>query len=722
MGSAEGPDVKPHLPMAENDKKSIKSILKKPFQVLFQKDKKKEKKQVIVEEQKPAAIKSPPKVTPVSVLLENFQKLQIDKKKEEDEEDEFKNFSFKVVEEENDRTQVRADSHSSKDSGFSEKSTTEADSEDEKEKQLIDALKDLTVETKDEKEKKKRKIQTVFVSRGPIRNKVGDHGASSHPYNAGHQTTAENVYRQINQINRQTFSGGQVLTKCTPTDYLSEINYVLNQVEKNVQNSAQNSVQEQESNWQVAMEFLEKSTEPKNILHDFPQTQLTQDFSVVNSYQPSLPEPNPIEEFSNANHAAYDEFTELGFTSITDYVEEDNTSRIDKTSIFPTPPRSENIPSPMSDTAYNQSHSEYTLSPELSSPLSNSDNEKYQDIAPFEMSQQDYPSCVTDMEGDTFDRSRKERTSTSSMTMKQYKDMQKDISSSFSKKECCQISRKTCKQIFLEHMEKLKMEDRRDLCVKVAGLDLKTAYGVLHHILRSLSTSEKEEDLQLALFNLICERVLAQKPSLFVSDFGLNLIKLSALRCYRRPLLTRYLVQCVRKALRSNDLPHGTEHVFHEVDALGDNLVIACVRAGDVCADALSELVRKEASEIPLFDIHHVNTEGYTALHVACSLHSAESPKVHILHVLLQHGDADVWKGDVKGGDTSLHLAINSPTCDLRLVMIIFRHIDRKLWKRLAHAHNRSSVTPLEYARSAVKSTTRQNYPHEVLEFLKKCR
>ncbi|KPJ21641.1 hypothetical protein RR48_00399 [Papilio machaon] len=54
--------------------------------------------------------------------------------------------------------------------------------------------------------------------------------------------------------------------------------------------------------------------------------------------------------------------------------------------------------------------------------------------------------------------------------------------------------------------------------------------------------------------------------------------------------------------------------------------------------------------------------------------------------------------------------------------MIIFRHIDRKMWKKLAHVQNRSSVTPLEYARSAIKSTTRQNYPHEVLEFLKKCR
>ncbi|CAH2065082.1 unnamed protein product, partial [Iphiclides podalirius] len=705
MGSAERSEVKPHLPMADNDRKSIKSILKKPFQALFQKEKKKEKKQVLVEESKPAA-KPAPKVTPVSVLLENFQRLQIDKK---DEEDEFSNFTYKVVEEGS--APARTDSHSSEDSGFSEKSVAETSAEEEK--QLIDALQELKVDTKESKEKKGKKVQTVFVSRGPVRNKVGDYGASVHPYNNSHPD-AENVYRQINQINRHTFSGGHVLTKCTPADYLSEISFVLNQVERNVQNSALNSEQDQERDWQVAMEFLEGSreaAEPRSILDDFVQAQAGQDF-VVSGYQASAPEPNPVEEFSNANHAVYADYGDFELSI-------GGCSEPHKPSIFPTPPRSENTASPVSEPY--PPNSEYTLSPGVSSPLYNSDNEKYQEIA-YEVAQRELPRCVAETENS--DGKSRERTSSSSMTMKQYKDLQKEISGGYSKKECCQTDRRTCKEIFLEHMEKLKMEDRRALCVKVASLDLKTAYGVLQHILLSLSTSDTEEHLHMALLNLICERIIAQKPELFLGDFGLGVLKLAVLRCHRRPLLTRYLVQCVRGAIKSESAPRykENEHVFHEVDALGDNLLIACARVGDSCAEALGELVRREADQPPLFDVHHANGDGYTALHVACSLHSAECPREYTLHVLLQHAGADVWRGDMKGGDTALHLAVNSPTCELRLVMVMFRHVDRKLWKRLAHKQNRSSVTPLEYARSAVKSTTRQNYPHEVLEFLRKCR
>lgn len=281
-------------------------------------------------------------------------------------------------------------------------------------------------------------------------------------------------YPQINQINRQTFSGGQVLTKCTPTDYLSEINFVLNQVEQNVQNSALNSEQDQETDWQVAMEFLEKSTAVADISHsilqDFPQAEAVQDFNLVAGYKATVPEPNPVEEFSTANHAAYDDVTEFELGFIADYAEPH------KPSIFPTPPRSDN--SPVSD-AYNPPNSEYTLSPGVSSPLYNSDNEKYQEIT-YDAGQRDFPKCVTNLEGDgerDFDRRSRERSSSSSMTMKQYKDLQKDISNAYSKKQCCQTNRRTCKQIFLEHMEKLEMEERRELCVKVANLDLKTSYG-----------------------------------------------------------------------------------------------------------------------------------------------------------------------------------------------------------------------------------------------------
>lgn len=50
--------------------------------------------------------------------------------------------------------------------------------------------------------------------------------------------------------------------------------------------------------------------------------------------------------------------------------------------------------------------------------------------------------------------------------------------------------------------------------------------------------------------------------------------------------------------------------LFEQVNDLGDNLFIACARAGDECGDTLSELVRKEENDPPLFNIHHTNTNG----------------------------------------------------------------------------------------------------------------
>ncbi|KPJ19909.1 hypothetical protein RR48_01545 [Papilio machaon] len=532
--------------MADTDKRSIKNILKKPFRVLFQKEKKKEKKQELKEKENIQEVKEtkPIKVTQVSELLDNLQKLEIK------EEDELANFSYKVIKDE-ERNPIRTDSHSSEDSGYSEKAQA-----DEKEDELIESLKDLKV-TKDDEDKRKKKLQTVYIVRGPTKAKLIDSRTSIHPYGTS-LDTVESKYRQISQVNKHTLSGGHVITKCTSTEYQPDITTVLKQIDKDVQNFQQNSEQDRERDWLVAMEFLAK-TEKTNILQGFPEDEISQEFNEIKSYPTKEPEPNPIEEFSTANHAAYEEFTDLELASITDYI--DN-SRNEK-SIFPTPPRSETMTSPISD-AYN------TLSPELSSPLYNSDNEKYQDIQEVI----EFPKCVTSHD---FDRTKKERTSTSSMTLKQYKDLQKDISTEFLKKICCQSNRKTCRQIFLEHMEKLKKEDRKDLCVKVANLDLKTAYGVLHHILLSLSSSDKEEDVQMSLFSLICERVMAQKSVLFLSDFGLSLIKSSALRCYKRPILTRYLVHCARTALKFNAPPPGTEYLFHEV-RIGIITILAVAR------------------------------------------------------------------------------------------------------------------------------------------------
>ncbi|VVC90789.1 unnamed protein product [Leptidea sinapis] len=134
-----------------------------------------------------------------------------------------------------------------------------------------------------------------------------------------------------------------------------------------------------------------------------------------------------------------------------------------------------------------------------------------------------------------------------------------------------------------------------------------------------------------------------------------------SLLCPARPILTRYLVQCIQR-----------------VDALGDNLLIACARAGDRYALVLNEL------------------------RTPCRL---QHPHLDIVPRSYRSCPVGAWER------RPLERAVNSANCDLKLVMVIFKHVERKI-----------SVTPLEYARSAIKSTSRQNYPPEVLEFLKKCR
>lgn len=44
---------------------------------------------------------------------------------------------------------------------------------------------------------------------------------------------------------------------------------------------------------------------------------------------------------------------------------------------------------------------------------------------------------------------------------------------------------------------------------------------------------------------------------------------------------------------------------------------------------------------------------GYTALHVACRQHGASNPRLHTVHVLLEHASADIWKG-VRNTDSHL--------------------------------------------------------------------
>lgn len=645
----------------------------------------------------------------VDNILDSFQTLKISALKEQDED---AAFTKKFIEE--DRRSERIDSQSSEDSGF-------ADVKEEDD--VIETVKSVS-------NKGEKRLQKIVSARKPIRAKLNDSSTTARPYPVQDDLNC----RQISQINKNTLTGGQVLVNANlPQDNFAEVDIALKKCEQ----LSRNAQQEQSAvHWQDVMDIIHKDNPGQNgttkhqevplqtdvmyncllsppsedLLSDFVSIQ-QDSFGQIHIEPHNMVQPNPIEQFDERTQLPnYEECVEIskmlelddGITSMT--TEEE----LHKSFIFPTPPRSENVPSPRSEsqTSFYRPHSDYTLSPERSSPI-NSDYEKFQEIFPFE----EFPYVE------------KTPTPVNTMTMKQFKDLQKEISYKFSKKECCQANRKCCKEILEGHMQKLKKEDRRNLCFNIAKLDLKTAYGVLHQIILSFCRGTEQEDLQLALFGLLCERVLVQSPSLFVGDFGLNLLKSAVLRCPQKDFLTRYLVHCIRTAMKVEPaLVANKEFVFDELDALGDNLLIACVRQGDRCALVLGEIFRKEADQIPLFKIHHTNGDGYTALHVACNQHSTAESKLHIIHVLLEHGGADIWKGDVKGGDTAIHLAVNSANCDLNLVLMIFKQVHRKEWKKLAHCHNMSSVTPLEYARSATKSTTRQNYPPEVLDFLKRCR
>lgn len=299
---------------------------------------------------------------------------------------------------------------------------------------------------------------------------------------------------QISQINKHTLTGGQVLVNPNipqlSQDNFSEVDIALKKCEQ----ISRNAQKEQASThyWQDVMEIIHKDntvqdtfriqeelafqTDPmyqsllsppsEDILSDFISIQ-QESFGTIHIEPQKVAQPNPIEEFDERSQLPnYEECVEIskllelddGITSLT--TEEE----LNKSFIFPTPPRSENVPSPRSEsqTSFYRPNSEYTLSPERSSPMYISDYEKYQEIYPFE----EFPQAEE-----------KVTSPVNTMTMKRFKDLQKEISYNFSKKECCQLNKKSCKDVLKTHMQKLKEEERRNLCFNVAKLDLKTAYG-----------------------------------------------------------------------------------------------------------------------------------------------------------------------------------------------------------------------------------------------------
>lgn len=724
MGSATVPNAKP-VPMENTDKRSLKTL----FKFLFPKKKEKPKNTKQLQIQNEEKQETKPQKDAVAAILENFQKLDLLEKKEEiknetnEKDDEFENFSYKVVEE---ARSERIHSQSS-DSGYSEKSENSDKPENtDKIDELTDGLKNLNVFADD----KKKKLQTVVVKRAPIRSNLTDYVPSTCPY----PQRETDPFRQINQINKKTLTGGQVIVnndQLFPDDL-----FEINQACRTGQILSQNHVQNFETDINDLFEVISQDTcngdiqnvcapisspvmasqqmadernAQEDCLNDLEGTNIEYG-EVLQLIQDNFALPNAVLNDMLNLPLQYDQIVQETTLQLNDY-NILNDTMLSPGYTYPTPPRSENIPSPMSasSSSFYPSNSDYTLSPEMS-PIYNSDYEVCQTIPHFEE------------EKEAIEK-RTRTSSISSMTMKQFKDMQKEIAKSFSKRECCQLSRKCCKELFQEHMEKLSVDERKDLCVNVARMDIKNALGVLHHLILNLGRGSEEESLKFCLFSLICERVLGEDIQIFTGDTGLRLLKAVALRRPDQPLLTRYLVQCIRTAIKNNPtLAAGRDCVFHEVDALGDTLVIACARAGDTWSDVLNEIIRPYPDQPPLFKLFHYNADGYTALHVACSQHSASYPRLHIIHVLLEHAGFEVTHGDLRGKDTALHLAVNSVSCDLQLILLMFKQADRKDWKSLAYCPNLSNRTPIDLARVATKSLSRRNYPPEILDFLKKCR
>lgn len=207
-------------------------------------------------------------------------------------------------------------------------------------------------------------------------------------------------------------------------------------------------------------------TETESLLKEFFQNvenmQSLQTFVESEINQITIAEPeNPIQDFNNAN--PLDSYEHLD--TLLDFQNDQLYTNIYPTPpsadiaspkndyTFQTPPYSDNM-SPISNFATN---SDYTLSP-------NSDLERLQEIPA-------YDENVSEHE---------ETTEKKSLSMKNYKDLQKDISASFSKKECCQTSRKGCKEIFKEYLKKLKVEERRHFCLKITNLDMEMACGYVY--------------------------------------------------------------------------------------------------------------------------------------------------------------------------------------------------------------------------------------------------
>lgn len=215
MGSARVSNAKP-IPMETTDKKSLKTLIKSLFHKKKERPKIDKKEQIEEKHDSKIEVKPIQNTDTVAAILENFNKLNLEDRKpvkQENTDDELDNFTFKVIDEPRNE---RIHSQSSEDSGFSDtkeaentvnktenENKVENDDKFENENKLAndentdDLVEDL--EKLDLDDKKKKKLRTVVVARGPTRTKLCVYSSTLAPYPTQEQVSCTLFFKHINR-------------------------------------------------------------------------------------------------------------------------------------------------------------------------------------------------------------------------------------------------------------------------------------------------------------------------------------------------------------------------------------------------------------------------------------------------------------------------------------------------------------------------------------------
>lgn len=271
----------------------------------------------------------------------------------------------------------------------------------------------------------------------------------------------------------------------------TDINEALFNVDRNVSIHANTTQDEMLDNLHLAQEFVHNDVQNSDesvvtdehamAMFQYINEYVLSDYQIATETALPNPEPDdPIEEFHRNEVPQYTDF-EASLLDVTGIHNHDSTPNLSHQSNFLTPPRSNenafnpdspfngqtvttslySVSSPSSD--YTRSPSDHSLSPS---------NEQYQEIPVFS----DLPESVVENEANS--PNEKERLkSTSSLNLKQFKDIQNKLSADFAKGECCRREVGSAREVLKAKFMTLDEVVRKDLCLRLAALPLKTCYG-----------------------------------------------------------------------------------------------------------------------------------------------------------------------------------------------------------------------------------------------------